>query len=98
MKTEGIFIFKSIKEREGGEFTNQSGQVIKYPASHQVKFDEYVEGESIERKIKVSNEQIQLIASLQNLKPYSKAKLGFDVGFNSNGCYLKLVSAEPIEK
>lgn len=97
MKTEGTFIFKSIKERDGGKFTNQSGQVIEYPSAYQVKFDEIVDGEAVERKIKVSKDQAELIVALQNLKTYSRAVLSFDVGFNASGCYLKLVSAKPLE-
>ena len=92
-----LVIFKSIKARDGGEFTNQSGQVIKYAPSYQVKFDEIVEGEAIERKIKVSKDDIELITSLQKLRTYSRALLGFDVGFNATGCYLKLISASPVE-
>lgn len=98
METKGKFIFKSIKAREGGKFTNQVGQVIEYPASQQVKFDEVIDGESIERKIKVSNDQVQLIALLSELKPYTWVNLIFEVGFNANGCYLKLINAEKIKE
>ena len=99
MKAEGTFIFKQIKARDGGEFTNQTGQVVKYNASHLVTFDEKDEkGELHERKIKVSNDQIELISFLSNIKAYSFVDLVFDVGFNQNGCYLKLIDAKKSEK
>lgn len=99
MKAEGTFIFKQIKSRDGGEFTNQTGQVIKYNASHQVTFDEKDEkGELHERKIKVSNDQVELIAFLSKTKSYSWVDLVFDVGFNQNGCYLKLIDAKETKK
>ena len=98
MKAEGTFIFKQIKSREGGKFTNQTGMVIEYPASHVLTFDEKDEkGELHERKIKVSNDQVELIAFLSKLKSYSFVDLTFDVGFNQNGCYLKLIDAKETE-
>lgn len=98
MYTEGEFIFKSIKARDGGEFTNQQGQVIKYQPAFNVKFDEYVEGEAKERSLKVSQDQLELVSELKTFKPYTKVILGFDVGFNTSGCYIKLVNVKKFEK
>lgn len=98
MKAEGKFIFKSIKAREGGEFTNQQGQKIQYQPSFQVKFDEYLDGEAKERSIKVSQEQVELISKLKAFKPYSQVELVFDVGFNATGCFIKLLDVNQLKE
>ena len=94
MITEGKFIFKSITARDGGEFTNQQGQVIKYQPAFKVKFDELVDGEPKERTINVSQDQVELIKELQSYKPYTTVIFGFDFGFNISGFYGKLISSK----
>ena len=37
-------VFKSVTTREGGEFTNDKGQVIKYDPSFVIKFDDNSNG------------------------------------------------------
>ena len=40
MIAKGKFKFKSIEEKDGGEFTNAQGQKIKYDSSYSIKVDE----------------------------------------------------------
>lgn len=99
MQTIGRFIFKSATDKDGGSFTNQSGQVINYGSSVQVKFDEVnpETKEATERKIKVAGTETALIARLKALKSYSQCDFTFEVGFNNSGCYLKLVDIAPVK-
>ena len=41
MICKGLFIFKNIKRKDGGEFVNQQGQKVSYKPSYEVKFDEW---------------------------------------------------------
>jgi hypothetical protein len=99
MKCQGNFIFKGIRQKEGGEFVNANGQTIKYQPSWEVKFDDVDENNVInERKIKVSTDETVLVQKLLSVKPYTKVVMEFDVSFNSKGTSMKLVdigSAEP---
>ena len=72
MICKGLFIFKNIKRKDGGEFINQQGQKVSYKPSYEVKFDEMVDGEAFERKIKVSEEEGDLIQILSTFKTYQK--------------------------
>ena len=99
MKAVGEFIFKSAIHKDGGSFTNQSGQEIKFGESYQVKFDEVLEnGEINERKIKVATTETALVQKLLQMKPYKKCKISFDVGFNASGVTLKMADIEQISK
>lgn len=93
MICKGLFIFKNIKRKDGGEFTNQQGQRVSYKPSYEVKFDEMVDGEACERKIKVAEDENELIQILSTFKTYQKVIFEFEVGFNSKGITLKLVGA-----
>ena len=97
MICKGLFIFKNIKRKDGGEFVNQQRQKDSYKPSYEVKFDDMVDGEAFERKIKVSEEEGDLIQILSTFKTYQKVIFDFDVGFNSKGITLKLIGASDKE-
>ena len=100
MKCRGQFIFKSVKKKDGGTFTNQAGQEINYNESFEVKFDEITEeGDCIERKTKIGTNEIELFSKLSRLEQYKPAIFEFGVGFNSRGVTLKLIDVgTPKEK
>lgn len=80
MKCSGIFVFKSFSHKNGGEFTNEKGDIIKYPASYTLKVDELMDnGDINERKFKVSEKQVQLINDLKDLESYQKIELNFNL-------------------
>lgn len=91
MLCQGVFVFKSVQAKEGGSFINQMGQQVNYNPSFEVKFDEVDENNIItERKIKVSQDEKELVEKIKEIKPYTKAIFSFDVGFNAKGTTLKL--------
>lgn len=80
MKCSGIFVFKSLSHKAGGEFKNEKGDVIKYDSSYSLKVDELMpNGDINERKFKVSEKQVQLINDLKGLEPYQKIELNFNL-------------------
>lgn len=79
MKAVGKFVYKGLEKKDGGEFTNDKGQNIKYDASYQLKLDEDVEGSINERKLKISVNNTGLISALQKLKPYQEIELECDI-------------------
>lgn len=91
MKCQGVFVFKSIQSKEGGTFTNQQGQPITYKPSYEIKFDDIVDNVPTERKIKIPEEELDLIDKIKKLKPYTRNLFTFDVSFNSKGTSLKLL-------
>lgn len=70
LKIDGVF--KGVSKRDEGEFTNDKGQIIKYDSSYVVKFDEDVEGEITERRLKFPTSNKALYNKLKELAPYSK--------------------------
>ena len=60
MKCQNSVVFKSVEEREGGSFTNERGQVINYDKSYLVRFDEEVDGNIQERKVKFKGSNASL--------------------------------------
>ena len=81
MKCLGDFVFKGIEERQGGEFKNSQGQLIKYDSSYVIKVDEVTENGIFERKLKVPKTNVDLINKLKQKKPYEKISLLCDVSF-----------------
>lgn len=80
MKCSGIFVFKSLSHKAGGEFKNEKGDVIKYDSSYSLKVDELMDnGDINERKFKVSEKQVVLINDLKSLEAYQKIILNFNV-------------------
>lgn len=77
LKIEGVF--KGVSKRDGGEFTNDKGQVVQYEPSYVVKFDETVNGEIQERRLKFPITNNALKHKLSELEPYSKFTLLCDV-------------------
>lgn len=72
-------VFKGLAKREGGEFTNERGQKVTYDESYLLKFDEEVNGEVFERRLKFPITNKQLANKLKDLDIYSKIVLICDV-------------------
>lgn len=72
-------VFKGVSKRDGGEFTNDKGEVIKYDPSFIIKFDEDVNGEIIERRLKFPITNKALEHKLKEVEAYSKIVLLCDV-------------------
>lgn len=72
-------VYKGVTKREGGEFTNEKGEVVKYEPSYVIKFDEDVNGEIHERRLKFPLTNKVLYSKLDGLDVYSKIALVCDV-------------------
>ena len=72
-------VYKGVSKREGGEFTNEKGQTISYDPCYVIKFDEDVDGEIIERKLKFPITNKTLFNKLNAIDAYSKILLLCDV-------------------
>ncbi len=96
MKTNGEFIFKTIEEREGGEFVNDRGQKIKYDGKYVIKLDEKSEdGKINDRRFSIDKKDTELINQFKSLPTYSDVKIEFDVRiFNSQ---VRLVPVKLLE-
>lgn len=79
MKCEGEFIFRGIETREGGEFTNDRGQLIKFSPSYQIKLDEVVGTKTEERTFKFPIENKELAEKFRRLKIYEDILIQFKV-------------------
>ena len=78
-------VYKGVSKRDGGEFTNDKGQVVQYDPCYVVKFDETVNGEIQERRLKFPLTNKALQHKLVELDTYSKIILVCDVQlFTSN--------------
>jgi len=85
MKCEGSFIYRGIEEKEGGEFINNNNQKVKFDPTYQVKVDEEVENNIVERKYKFSRSNVELAEKFKRLKPYTKIIIAFDITqYNNN--------------
>lgn len=87
MKCNGTFIFKSVTKREGGEFINSNGEVIKYDPTYVILCDE-ISDEIRERKFKFPCTNETLYNALINLASYTKIRLDFEVIIYNNSCKL----------
>lgn len=84
MKCVGNFVFKGIERKDGGEFTNEKGKLVKYDESFVVRLDE-VEGDVIsERKLKFPIDNTVLYNRLKSLKPYDHITLDLEVVLYNN--------------
>ena len=81
MQAIGKFIFKSLEKKQGGEFTNEKGQLVKYSESYQLKIDENKDGVISERKLKVLADNNTLVQKLMKKNAYDKIELLCDVEF-----------------
>lgn len=79
MKCEGNFVFKSIEQKEGGEFVNDRGQTIKFNPTFQIKVDEISGTKIEERTFKFPHDNRVLWDKFRVLKPYEDIIISFDV-------------------
>lgn len=86
MKCRGKFKFIEIIKKDGGSFTNSSGNVINYPASYRLKLNDKTENGIEQRVFKIADkpENVELINQLEKFEEYSDIILDFDVVFSSN--------------
>ena len=96
MKVKGIFMFKSVQEREKGSFTNKkTGKVIDYDSCYVLVADEVEEsGKITERRFKIAKENVDLVNELSVLDPYTKINLVFDISIYSANAKLVPVGFE----
>lgn len=87
-------VFKSVNTRDGGEFTNDKGEVIKYDPAFVIKFDETVDNQIIERRLKFPITNKQLEKKLRELEPYSKIVLVCNVELFSGNAKLTPIDME----
>ncbi|MCX4302488.1 MAG: hypothetical protein OSJ66_00520 [Clostridia bacterium] len=97
MKTEGIFTFRGAEAKDGGEF-EIDGKLIKYKPSTVVKFDEEVNGKVFERTVKVSNDNVELLTKLNQIKLYSPVMVSFDINFYGSKIVLSLLDIVQLEE
>lgn len=83
MECKGKFKFKQIVRKDGGEFTNDKGQVIQFKESYALSVDEMTENGIYERKFKIAVDS-PLVQDLLIKKPYSDIAITFDVQFYGN--------------
>lgn len=98
MKCNNEVIFKGIEERASGVFKNDKGQEIAYPKAYIVRFDEEVEGDFQERKVKFSGDNVGLFTRFKALKAYDRINLIFDVVLVNNSCKIAVVDFAPVPK
>lgn len=84
MICKGKFKFKSIEKREGGEFTNDKGQLIRYESLYVIKVDEQTENGIYERRFKISSSDNVLVSKIQRLSAYDDIEMTFDIQFYGN--------------
>lgn len=88
-------VFKGVNKRDGGEFTNDKGQVIPYDPSYVIKIDEDVNGDMIERKLKFPVQNKVFYDKLSKLAPYTRIVLECDVQLFANNA--KVVPFDIVE-
>ena len=88
MKAFGKLVYKSLEERDGGEFVNAQGQNIRFDKTYVLKVDENLNGSISERKLKVDPANVGLVNQLRELKVYSEFELECDVVMYQNSCKL----------
>ena len=94
MKCKSDFIFKCLEKREGGEFTNDKGELVKFASCYTMKVDE-VEGEKItERIFKFPTNNQDLYSQLSSLNAYDKISIIFDVVIYRNNARLTPIDIE----
>ncbi len=98
MRCSNEVVFKGIDERAGGVFKNDKGQEIKYDKAFFVRFDEEVEGEYQERKVKFSGSDSGLYSRFKSLKSYDRINLVFDIILGNNSCKATVVDFVQLPK
>lgn len=96
MKCKGLFKFKCMEKKEAGDFINDKGQKVEYPAKYLLIVDEVGEEGFSERSFKVALDS-DLIPQLAGLKPYTDVELEMDLQFTKSGAIsLTPTSIKPI--
>ena len=85
MVCKGEFVFRGIEKRDGGEFTNDKGELIKYQDAYVLKVDEDTTNGIFERKLKVNKDNSVLLNKIKNIKLYDRICLICDVQFYGSG-------------
>ncbi|MCI9247120.1 MAG: hypothetical protein HFJ30_08485 [Clostridia bacterium] len=98
MKCSNEVIFKGIEERASGVFKNDKGQEISYPKAYVVRFDEEVEGDYQERKVKFSGDNAGLYTRFKTLKAYDRINLIFDIVLSNNSCKATIADFTQVAK
>ena len=93
MECKGKFKFKQLQRRDGGEFTNSSGQVIQYKESYVLTVDEITDNGIFERKFKIPTDS-ELVQELLIKKPYSDITVTFEISFYGNSIKATPVAVE----
>lgn len=85
MRCRGDFVFKSLRRRNAGTFVNDAGQSITYNECYILTVDEDTDNGIVSRKLRFPCTNTNLAQKLQNLEPYTKISLLFDVALYDNG-------------
>lgn len=93
MEGKGNFKFKGLEQKQGGEFVNDKGDKIEYPASFALKVDEISKDGISERVFKLPMDS-NLIPQLSSLRPYDDIIMYFDIKFYASGVKPIPVSVE----
>ena len=96
MRVKGEFVFKSLNERDGGEFVNDKGQKIKYDSKYLLKVDERTEDGIFDRVFSVNKENTELINQIRQCPSYSDVEIEFDVKMYNSQVKLVPISFEVI--
>lgn len=94
MNCKGIVVYKGIEKRDGGIFKGTDGREIKYDASYVVKFDENINGQINERKVKFPASNTYLYNKFVGIKAYTEVFLECDVVLSANNCKLVPINVE----
>lgn len=97
MKCSNEVIYKGIEERDGGVFKNDKGQEIKYDKAYVVRFDEVIDGQAVERKVKFNGQNVALFTKFSGLKIYDKINIVFDVVIQNSGCKLSILDFNSVK-
>lgn len=89
MRGQGDLVFKSIEERPGGKFINDKGQEIEYQKCYILKLDEVTPKGIVDIKLKIPEDEKQLINTFKEFEPYTKIHLDFDL--DCNGSNVKVI-------
>lgn len=93
MECKGKFKFKQLLKRPGGEFTNNSGQLVSYRESYILTVDELTDNGIYERKFKIDIDS-NLVEELLIKKSYSDITITFDIVFYGNSIKAVPVAVE----
>ena len=96
MYCKGIVVFKGIEKREGGEFSGQNGQAIKYESAYVVKFDEIKEGKVNERKLKFPTNNKKLYDKFAEIEMYTRVQIECEVVLGQSACRLTPIDVKVI--